>query len=479
MVCLGRGDRGEAVAGADHLHASSRSARARSTAATIAAVSAGVLDACAARAVSRPDQLRPRRSRRDVSTGHAGRRHGPAKCRAPRDGAASGRRGPRPRRRRRETRYAADAPWWSTTSPLSVAPGATPATSPVCMIAIPSVSRAGGTSCLGQRHRGDHRRRDREAADEQDQRPSAAASRRSSSGAIAAAIAERAPPHPERRPARARCTAPVTTPATRLPSAHSASRAPDERLVALLVGERDGGHLGGAEQDAEARRRPRRAGRRCATASAAGAPTERSCGWAGGSVRALGGEGQAAADAGDDRDGEAGDRVHGGGEHGDQDRAEDEDGLVDHRLERERRLHVGRLVEHVRPAGPHARADLGQRARRPGPRRRTSTPDRPVRLHRPAPAATMRDPERRRSRRQHPALARAGRASRPCRIAQHRVGDHVGRRRPPRRRRTSRSPPRPAARCPGRPSRSAAGRPGRSARSGRAPGCAQASGGRT
>ena len=133
----------------------------------------------------------------------------------------------------------------------------------------------------------------------------------------------------------------MTTPASRLPSAQSASSTPDSALLPVLVGERDGGDLGAAEQHAQRDAHDRRAARASATASAAGP--------AGGPVArvgrrlgaALGGERQAAAHAGDHRGGQPGERVTSGREHGDQGRAEDEDRLVDDRLEREGGLHLG------------------------------------------------------------------------------------------------------------------------------------------
>ena len=55
-----------------------------------------------------------------------------------------------------------------------VAPGATPATIPVCMIAMPSVSREhGGTVRSVSDSAATIVGRDRDAADEQEQRPSA------------------------------------------------------------------------------------------------------------------------------------------------------------------------------------------------------------------------------------------------------------------------------------------------------------------
>ena len=82
---------------------------------------------------------------------------------------------------------------------------------------------------------------------------------------------------------------------------------------------------------------------------------------------ALGGEGEGADHARDEGDGEPGHRVPGGGEHGDQDRAEHEDRLVAHRLERERGLQLGRAVEST--------CDQRARTQEPtaaGPRRATA-----------------------------------------------------------------------------------------------------------
>ena len=132
---------------------------------------------------------------------------------------------------------------------------------------------------------------------------------------------------------------------------------------------------------------------------------------------------------------------------------------------------LGGPVEHVGPAGAHAR-------RRSGGRRAPATAADDVRRRRSAsPPATDHDQQRhgrRRRRRspsaQHPAPGRAGRRSRPCRIAKTALAIMYAAETGAGRRRRSRSRPRPAARCRGRPSRSAAARRGRSARTRRAPG---------
>ena len=97
------------------------------------------------------------------------------------------------------------------------------------------------------------------------------------------------------------------------------------------------------------------------------APVAWSCGCAGGSVRALGGEGEGA-DARRATTAAASPATgcDGRGQHRHQDRAEDEHGLVDHGLERERGLQVGRARQHVRPAGPHAGADRREGRARDG-----------------------------------------------------------------------------------------------------------------
>ena len=76
----------------------------------------------------------------------------------------------------------------------------------------------------------------------------------------------------------------------------------------------------------------------------------------------LGGEEEGPDGAGDDRRGEPGDGVPRGGEDRDEDRAGHEDHLVDRRLEGVRRVDLGAFVEHVRPPGADARADLGEGA---------------------------------------------------------------------------------------------------------------------
>ena len=131
--------------------------------------------------------------------------------------------------------------------------------------------------------------------------------------------------------------------------------------MALLVGERDGRDLGGTEQHAQGRadhgerddgpprhRRPRTRTYR------------REC--AGGSVERCAVNTSVPPTQATIATAMPGDRVPRGGEHGDQDRPEDEHGLVEHRLQRERGLQLGGPVEHVGPAGPHARADLGRNA---------------------------------------------------------------------------------------------------------------------
>ena len=133
-----------------HLHGGPGRVGRGGTASTTALTSAGS-STCWGTASSRPDQLRQRVPSKGVvmaARGHQGR------------GVRSGlgrraRRGPPPTS---ATRYAAEAPPWSTTSPARAAPGATPATSPVCMIAMPSVSRPERHALLGQGHGGDQGR---------------------------------------------------------------------------------------------------------------------------------------------------------------------------------------------------------------------------------------------------------------------------------------------------------------------------------
>ena len=170
----------------------------------------------------------------------------------------------------------------------------------------------------------------------------------------------------------------------------------------------------------------------------------------------LGGEGEGARHAADQREAESGHRVPAGGQQRHQHRADDEDHLVEHRLQRERGLLLGGLVEQVRPPGAHARADLGERRRRRARRRRRSTaaasPARPPSIISASPAPNTGDGDR-----QHPRLAEV--VDPPA--VQHGEGRLGRARRPPRpcrRGRRSRCAPRPAARCPARPSRWAGGR---------------------
>jgi ferrochelatase len=90
----------------------------------------------------------------------------------------------------------------------------------------------------------------------------------------------------------------------------------------------------------------------------------------GGGLRpALPGQGEAPDQAGEHRQPEARPRVPGRGQHRGDGRADDEDRLVDHRLQRIGGLHLGRVAgQHVGPAGAHARPD--RRVRRSGDRSR-------------------------------------------------------------------------------------------------------------
>ncbi len=96
--------------------------------------------------------------------------------------------------------------------------------------------------------------------------------------------ADRPDPHAERRraPEGERAGDETGQQAAQRPEREEAAGVP---LVALLVGEGDGGRPRRRRRGCRGRHTPRRAGARCATASAAGRPSDAACGWAGGSVR--------------------------------------------------------------------------------------------------------------------------------------------------------------------------------------------------
>ena len=147
---------------------------------------------------------RPPRGRTSCATGDRGRgRSWPhARARLRGSGVPSGRRArARHAAGRGHERTPRTRRWWSTTSPASVAPGATPATIPVCRIAIPSVSRPGGHALLDQRHRAIRVGRDREAADEQHDRHQRDRVDERRAAPSRSAIAEGAPAQPDVRPA--------------------------------------------------------------------------------------------------------------------------------------------------------------------------------------------------------------------------------------------------------------------------------------
>ena len=213
---------------------------------------------------------------------------------------------------------------------------------------------------------------------------------------------------------------------------------------AELVRQRHGGHLGAAEhgshgdgaRDQRGQHLPRHRGA-CVPAAGRG----------GGRLGVLLADQERGAGEGrGHRGGEPGERVHRGGQRGHQGRADDEDHLVDHRLEGEGGEEVALVLDQVRPAGPHGGADLGQPGTGHGgeqvrPRRR------PPRLdggHHP----DQPEGEEARRHRQHPALAEP--------VDEPRLEDRERRVRDEERRgdgagqsRRSRSGRRPAARCRG------------------------------
>ncbi len=197
-------------------------------------------------------------------------------------------------------------------------------------------------------------------------------------------------------------TAPVTSPAIRLPTAQAASsqpatpRMPCSSAKATVV-------------TSAAPKSPPRVRHTAARVSTSrhgiGSRAPDSVATTGrGLGAALGRERERADQAADGGGGEAGDRVPGRRQHRDQDRADDEDDLVEHGLEREGGLHLRGSVEQVGPPGAHAGADLGER--RPGERReevgeqRAATPAR-----RPSIISAIAGAEERDGQRQHPPLA--------------------------------------------------------------------------
>ena len=197
-------------------------------------------------------------------------------------------------------------------------------------------------------------------------------------------------------------------PAIRLPSAQMASSTPVRPCVPVVLGERDRDDLVGAEQRAEAGRdddhRSMIQSQPIGSLLAVG-PAAR----AGGCGRAHAGQPQPA-ESGDRHHGQqAGQLVDLDSEHGDQDRAGHEDGLVDDRLERERRMQQRPALQHVRPARSDGGADRREASARRG--RRTRAGSGPA--SRPAPSTRARRcrSRRRRSRPAAPGADRSGRSA--------------------------------------------------------------------
>ena len=272
--------RGEAVTGADHLHpgpglAGARGPRRRPPRRRPARrPGSGSAD-------SSPDQLRqvvterPRRRRRPAVDGGAWPRRRGEQSERGQGGREAG--GERDEVGRGGARVVDD-------EPAIAAPGATPATSPVCMIAMPSVSRESGTvTCSMSDSGGDHRRRDRDAADAACRAPISQMESTKPSGAIAHAMPS-APQRTRTRGARRHeSPLPETTPGEEAAERPERQQSAGGGLRALLVGEGHGGDLGGAEQDAErdaddgrrARACARGAGSRTPAAVRAGGPAAR------------------------------------------------------------------------------------------------------------------------------------------------------------------------------------------------------------
>ena len=240
----------------------------------------------------------------------------------------------------------------------AAAPGATPATSPVCMIAMPSVSRPAGTVCSVSDMRGDQRRGDAKPPRSR-ARHISGKPRRSTGGTIATDIAN-APHRTRTAGPRRQVTAPVTMPgeqAAQRPRARAASPA---RPVARArrrtrpwspppprTGRRAPGRPTRERQHGPPRHR-----RPCARRRGAAA--------AGGSVARWAREREVPTTPGDHGDREPGDRVPRGGQHGrpatgpTMKTASSSD-----RLERVGRLHVVRAGRARATSGP-------ARTRRPG-----------------------------------------------------------------------------------------------------------------
>ena len=283
---------------------------------------------------------------KDRSLGLAGGRR-PRRRRRP------ARTAPRPRRAAPHTRYAADAPWSSTTRPASAAPGATPATE----------AGVQDRHALGEPGRGHdlprsaRQRRSAWARSRSRRRTGATPSDRTSPDERQRHHRQR--PAPGRRPrtggswSRCQAIAPVTSPDEQ--AAQRPQREQQRRTAPC----------------ARARRRtrpwpPRR--RRTATPSA-DAPTRQRAehaatasgplapGRAARVRRRLGARaGRPAPSVPTSRRRRAAASpatgCDGGGQHGDQDRADDEDRLVDHRLERERGLQLARVGRAGATSGP-------------------------------------------------------------------------------------------------------------------------------
>ena len=187
--------------------------------------------------------------------------------------------------------------------------------------------REGQVTCSISDSRRDHRRRDRDAAEQHQpahqpdrvdevqrrhrRRPCPSAPHRTRTAARASTRPCRSP----RR--RAGCRAP-RPPAVR----RRADFAPCSSANATVV------TSAAPNSDAERHADDADGGERCARAAGCADPPTGRGGCAGGSVAALGGEGQAAEQAGDDRGADAGGRADEGGEQRHQDRTDDEHGLV-------------------------------------------------------------------------------------------------------------------------------------------------------
>ena len=181
--------RGEAVAGADHLHRRPPSRRAAVTASTTSSTEVGRRHGAGLGGL----QARPVLPLHATSLEPPGRR---ARGSRPGDvdglrrrGGSRGQTGDGRDARANATRYAAMAPWASITTPARAAPGASPAAMPGVHDRDALGEPRPGDHLLGGGHRGDQGRRDREPATKRASAHHRPSSRRTTIGSITRASA--------------------------------------------------------------------------------------------------------------------------------------------------------------------------------------------------------------------------------------------------------------------------------------------------